>query len=186
MARDSFRRHAHSWIALAILVLAATPVSAQKTKKNQPPSTTPDQSSAILSDEQKIEQNISEMLAAWQIGDADKMHEHYADDALVVSGGWQAPISGWTNYVAAYTVQRQHMQKVRLDRTNTYTKISGNTAWATYQWEFNGLIDGTPSSGRGHTTLTFEKREGKWLIVLNHTSVVEQTTNAPPDKAAGQ
>jgi hypothetical protein len=32
-------------------------------------------------------------------------------------------------------------------------------------------VDGNKMAARGNTTLVFEKRDGVWLIVLNHTSV---------------
>jgi hypothetical protein len=35
---------------------------------------------------------------------------------------------------------------------------------------------------RGNTTLVFEKRDGAWLIVLNHTSVTPDGTPAPAAK----
>jgi ketosteroid isomerase-like protein len=134
-----------------------------------------------LPDQQQIDTQISMMLGAWQVGDTDKMHTYYADDVLVVSGGPQPPISGWANYVLAYQSQRGHMSSVRLDRSNTFTKVTGNTAWSTYQWNFNGLVDGKNTAAQGHTTLALEKRDGHWLIVLNHTSLGEgvPTVTAP-------
>ena len=89
----------------------------------------------------------------------------------MVSGAWEPPLQGWQNYLRAYQAQRARTQGVRLDRTNTFTKIQGDTAWCTYQWEFTGQVDGSPSNATGHTTLVLQKRAGKWLIVLNHTSV---------------
>lgn len=183
MAAELNRTYVVSWVALAILFIAVAPASAQKNKKGQQPAADSTGTTAIvLPDDRAIDQNISMMLAAWQIGDADKMHEYYAEDAVVVSGGWEPPISGWANYLTAYQAQRAHMSSVRLDRTNSYIKVIGNAAWATYQWEFNGLVNGALTTGRGNTSLVFEKRDGRWLIVLNHTSVVSQGPPAPPAK----
>ncbi len=69
------------------------------------------------------------------------------------------------------------MQQVRLDRTNTYIKVSGTVGWACYQWDFGGTVDGQPMISRGQTTLVMEKRNNRWLIVHNHTSVAQ---GAPP------
>jgi ketosteroid isomerase-like protein len=79
-------------------------------------------------------------------------------------------LQGWQSYLNAYQSQRARTQGVRLERTNSFTKVQGDTAWCTYQWEFNGQVDGALSSAVGHTTLVLQKRAGKWLIVLNHTS----------------
>lgn len=182
----NFGRALFATATIIIVGLGVAPASAQKNKKDLPPQPTilsNSQTSLLnLPDDRMIDNQISEMLGAWQVGDADKMHTYYADDVLVVSGGPEPPISGWANYLTAYQTQRAHMRSVRLDRTNTYTKVSGNSAWSTYDWVFTGVVDGTPMSARGHTTLALEKRDGRWLIVLNHTSVATQGPAAPAPK----
>ena len=175
-------------VALALVLLGAAPLLAQK-QKNQKDS---DKKAAAevtgvpslmqLPDTQAIELLVSQMLAAWQIGDADILHTFYADDVLVVSGAWEPPLQGWPSYLSAYQAQRARTQGVRLERTNTFTKVQGDTAWCTYQWEFNGQVDGGLSNAVGHTTLVLQKRAGKWLIVLNHTSMAPtpaRTTAVP-------
>lgn len=169
-------------LGVAILLIAG-PAFAQKNKKDQnkqAPAQTPVVS---LPDDSVIETEISGMLATWQIGDAERMHTYYADDVVVVSGGFEPPILGWTNYVASYQTQRAHMQSVRMERTDTAIKVTGDSAWATYQWEFSGLVDNKKTMAQGHTTLVLAKRNGKWLIVLNHTSVVTDNMAAPAAKA---
>lgn len=133
-----------------------------------------------LPDPQAIDQMISEMLACWQIGDVDMMHKYYADDVTSISGAFEPPLLGWDNYVKAYQAQRARVQGGRMDRVNTFTKVTGDTAWTTYQWEFAGQVDGKPSDVLGHTTLALEKRNGVWLIVMNHTSVVSSSTPTTP------
>jgi uncharacterized protein (TIGR02246 family) len=159
--------------AFAILsTILLSPAFTQKNKKDQ--SKQPDsQSSGVpVSDDEAIDRQISQMLAAWQIGDADGMHAFYAEDVLVVSGASEPPVSGWPAYLRAYQAQRARIQSVRIERSNTFRKIEGNFAWATYQWDLSGVMDGNATNAQGHTTLLFEKRNGKWLIVLNHTSLV--------------
>jgi uncharacterized protein (TIGR02246 family) len=166
------------WRIATLAVVAAILLSsafAQKTKKDQakkPPADAAG-SGVPVTDDEAIEQQISQMLAAWQTGDGDGMHAFYADDVLLVSGAWEPPISGWPAYLRQYQAQRARIQGIRLERNNTFRKIAGNSAWATYQWELNGVMDGTATNAHGHTTLVFEKRNGKWLIVLNHTSLTQ-------------
>lgn len=124
-----------------------------------------------MGDEQQIDYLISEMLGAWQVGDTDKLRKDYADDVSVVNGIWAPPVFGWSSYLAAYQQQRARMQQVRLDRSNTYIKLNGNTAWACYQWDFSAVVDGQPTVARGQTTLILEKRTDHWVIVHNHTSM---------------
>ncbi|HJY86647.1 MAG TPA: nuclear transport factor 2 family protein [Candidatus Acidoferrales bacterium] len=166
------------WLVCGVLALAVFGAAAlaqrkeQKGKKSEPVPGLPDQ--------QVIESAISEMLAAWQIGNVELMHKHYADDVVVVSGAWEAPLVGWTKYVQAYQAQRDRMQQANMDRMNSYITVRGNTAWAVYQWRFSALVDGKPAGAQGHTTLVLERRDGAWLIVHNHTSIVPEFKEPTP------
>ena len=174
-------------LLFALSLTFAGTVSAQKKKKNDTPA--PAQSDVVsLPDQTKIDNTIGQFLAAWQVGDLDKLHSTIADDVSVVSGTWGPPVIGWANYAAAYQMQRARIQQVRMERSNTLIRIapSGNFAWACYQWEFTGVVDGTGSSSVGQTTLVLEKRGDNWLIVHNHTSIVQSTTPAAPASAAPQ
>lgn len=174
-------------LLFALSLTFATSVSAQKKKKNDTPA--PAQSDVVsLPDQTKIDNTIGQFLAAWQVGDLDKLHSTIADDVSVVSGTWGPPVIGWANYAAAYQMQRARIQQVRMERSNTLIRIApnGNFAWACYQWEFTGVVDGTGSSSVGQTTLVLEKRGDNWLIVHNHTSIVQSTTPAAPASAAPQ
>ena len=165
-----------------VLVISATlglSVFAQKdkkkSKKEEAASAQAATDAAIqkLPDQEKVDFVISEMLGAWQIGDIEKLHKDIADDVIVVNGMWAPPVVGWNNYLASYQAQRARTQQIRMDRTNTLIRVTGNFASACYQWEFNAVVDGQQSGARGQTTLLLEKRSDKWIIILNHTSIVE-------------
>jgi len=166
----------------AILAALASPAASQKEKKKKKDSNAPAEKLSIpMPDEQRIDYRISEMLGAWQLGDVDRLHEVYADDAVFVSGIWEPPVFGWTNYLPVYQRQRARMQQVRMDRVNTFIKVNGAVGWACYQWDFGGTVDGQPMTSRGQTTLVFEKRNNLWVIVHNHTSAAQgaPTTTQP-------
>jgi len=172
-------------LLLALSLAAASPAAAQKKKKND---TAPPPAVNSMPDEQKIDYAIGQMLAAWQLGDTTTMHKYYAEDVSVVAGTWTPPAMGWTNYLAAYQLQRARMQQARLERSNTLIRIapSGNMAWACYQWEFSAIVDGAPSAADGQTTLVFEKRGDDWLIIHNHTSLVQASQPTTPTSPAPQ
>jgi ketosteroid isomerase-like protein len=172
-------------LAAALLITCVSPAAAQKDKKKKKdaPADSSDAMSS-LPDEQQIEYMLSEMLAAWQLGDIEKLHKDYAEDVSVVNGAWAPPVFGWTNYLAVYQQQRARMQQVRMDRSNTFIKVSGTVAWATYQWDFAAVVDGQPATSQGHTTVVLEKRNNHWVIVHNHTSQVPGTTPIAPAKPA--
>lgn len=136
---------------------------------------------------EEIDRDISEMLGAWQIGDVERMHKYYADNASFVSGAYEPPIIGWQNYAAAYQQQRARVQGVQLVRRNTNIFFKGDSAWADYQWELGASVDGKPMSARGQTTLVFLKVSERWLIVHNHTSqICESAPQAAPPAGGSQ
>ena len=165
----------------AILLAYASPVAAQKKKKPAP--ITPADSSAPLvpmSDQQTLDYTISEVLGAWQLGDIDKLHKDYAEDAVFVNGAFAPPTIGWTNYLVIFQQQHARMQQVRMDRSNTYIKVDGNFAWACYQWDFAATVDGQSVTAQGQATLIFSKRNNHWVIVHNHTSLVQMGQSPAP------
>jgi ketosteroid isomerase-like protein len=182
--------------AAAVCLTCISPAAAQKKKKKDtPPSADNSNLLSAMPDDQQIDYVISEMLGAWQLGDIDKLHKDYADDVSLVNGSWEPPIFGWTNYLAVYQQQRARMQQVRMERSNTYIKVNGTLGWACYQWDFAAVVDGQPAVSQGQTTLVLEKRNNRWVIVHNHTSLAPKVQpNAPvntqpaqpPAKPAGQ
>ena len=184
---DSRSRYWHLFAVLALSLAFATTASAQKDKKKQAyqaqPQAQPDASKS-LPDEQRIDLLISDMLGAWQIGDTDKLHKDIADDVVVVNGNWAPPVVGWPEYLRAYQMQRARANQVRLERTNTLVRVTGNVGWACYQWEFSGIVDGQSSGARGQTTLILAKRNDAWIIVHNHTSLVETALQPSPATTA--
>jgi ketosteroid isomerase-like protein len=170
---------------LALSFAFTTTASAQKDKKKKQADQA-QQLAAIkdaLPDEQRIDLLISDMLGAWQIGDTERLHKDIADDIVVVNGNWAPPVVGWPEYLKAYQAQRARANQVRLDRSNTLIRVTGSVAWACYQWDFSGIVDGQPSGARGQTTLILEKRNDAWIIVHNHTSIVQTALPATPATA---
>ena len=174
-------------VALACVALAA-PGAAQKSKDKKKDSAKVDSSAnAILlppaSDSDAVDRAIGEMLGYWQIGDIDSLHKYYAEDVFVVSGMWEQPVIGWDNYRKAYLTQRAQVTGAHMDRSNTYIKVSGNSAWATYQFIYAALLDNKVVEFRGHTTLILGRQGDRWVITLNHSSVVDSSLPAPATSA---
>jgi ketosteroid isomerase-like protein len=172
-------------LVFALLLTCASPAAAQKEKKKKTDAASTDSSKMLipLTDEQQIDYTLSDMLGAWQLGDIEKLHKDYADDVAMVNGSWAPPILGWTNYLAVYQQQRARMQQVRMDRSNTYIRVSGTVGWACYQWDFAAVVDGQQTESLGQTTVVLEKRNNHWVIVLNHTSLAARPPQATPASA---
>lgn len=178
-------------MTLALTLVAAWPAAGQKQKQSQQKQAAPPKDETPLvpvADEQAVDTAITEMLGAWQIGDVEMMRKYYADNVIVVSGLWEPPLIGLDKYIQAYQRQRERVHGAQLNRSNSFMRVQGNEAWAVYQWVFTGEVDGQPTGYRGHTTLIFEKRNGHWLIIVNHTSLADapppppQPTPPPPTK----
>ena len=182
-------KNANRWrfrVVLALALIAvSTPAGAQKKDKNKNKnSPTSDPVAEIRSelhppDSQAIDQAIGEALGYWQIGDTESLHKYYADDVVVVSGGWEPPVIGWDNYVKAYQAQRARVTGTQIERSNTLIKVSGNFAWATYQFVFAAQMEGRSVQYHGHTTLILMKQADRWLITMNHSSVVDSSLPQP-------
>lgn len=157
-------------ISLTIPVLAGSPAQNQKKSKDNKDADASEASLMPVPDTRAIDTAVGQMLGAWQVGDIELMHKYYADDVVVVSGNWEPPLIGWDAYLRAYQAQRARTQNGRMDRSNTLTKVMGDSAWVTYQWEYVGQVDGSQLDAVGHTTLVLQKRAGNWVIVVNHTS----------------
>jgi ketosteroid isomerase-like protein len=172
------------WIIPALaLILAAIPAGAQKKDKNKNASASEAggdlKPGMYLPDSQAVDLAIGEALGYWQIGDADSLHKYYSDDVVVVSGAWEPPVIGWDNFLRSYQAQRARVSGMRMDRSNTVIKVTGNTAWATYQFLFTALLDGKTVQYRGHTSLVLMKQADRWVITLNHSSVVDSSQPEP-------
>ena len=182
MARKIFLLSLASAISLTCVSIA----KAQKEKKKKPDTSQSTGSSKMLvpmTDEQQIDYTLSEMLGAWQLGDVEKLHKNYADDVVVVNGSWAPPVFGWNNYLAVYQRQYARMERVRMDRSNTYIKVSGAVGWACYQWDFEAIVDGQPMQSQGQTSVVMEKRNNHWVIALNHTSLAPKPLQVAPASA---
>jgi ketosteroid isomerase-like protein len=171
-------------IALAIL-LCATSSFAQKKNKNQPQpadNTPPATDQKLpMSPGDEIDADIGQMLGALQVGNVENMHKYYADNATFVSSTYAPPIVGFENWAAGYQRQRAGFSGMQIVRRNTTIFPHGDTAWATYQWEFSGVeTSGTPYSAKGQTTLVFNRVGNNWVIVHNHTSVDCDTVTERP------
>jgi ketosteroid isomerase-like protein len=189
LAGANMRRFAKKWLGMRAgwmflaLVLAVTPVAAQKKDKNKKTTKANADAEADLRsvmpplpDTQAVDQAVGEMLGYWQIGDIDSLHKYYADNVVMVSGAFEPPVIGWDNFVRAYQAQRANVTGQRLERSNTYIKVNGDSAWATYQFLYDAIVaEGKVVQFRGHTTLVLNKIAGRWVIVLNHSSIVDST-----------
>lgn len=184
----AYHRQIAAIVMAGILALAASGSWAQKKAKDpKPPLAGQPMPELPIPVSDQIDNAIGEMLAAFQVGDAELMHKHYAENATFVSGVYEPPINGWQNYAVVYQRQRAAFQGMQIVRRNTTIFPHGDVAWASYQWEFLALYNDKPYSAKGQTTLVLNKINNVWMIVHNHTSQICDTrAAASPQQTAGQ
>ncbi|HTV57826.1 MAG TPA: nuclear transport factor 2 family protein [Verrucomicrobiae bacterium] len=187
MKRILGKARGKNWIAgvAALLIFALAPASARAQKKNKNNNSASAAAPPIipLPIPEQIDTEIGQMLGAFQLGEVEKMHQYYAENASFVSGAYAPPVMGWQNYAAAYERDRGLFQGMQVVRRNTSIFHSGDVAWACYQWELSAQYEGKPYFARGQTTLVFVKTGDTWLIVHNHTSQIcpnEASRPKPP------
>jgi ketosteroid isomerase-like protein len=170
-------------LALSFAVTASSQDTKKQKKTKQDTSDNPMPMPPVPTADQ-LDNNIGEMLGAWQVGDVDAMHKYYADDATFTSGAFEPPVVGFQNYVIAYQKARANFEGTQLIRKNTVIFFRTDFAWASYQWELIATVGGRAFNARGQTTLVFGKTGDKWLIVHNHTSQICDMSAPTPAPAA--
>lgn len=169
------------FLALACLIFAS-PAGAQKKDKKKDSADANSQTNILPlptpPDSQAIDRAIGEMMGYWQIGDVESMRKYFDPNVVVISGAWEPPVIGWDNYVRAYQAQRARVTGGRMDRSNTFIKVNGNSAWATYQFLYVTSMENRMMEYRGHTTLILNKQGDGWVITLNHSSIVDSAAPA--------
>lgn len=160
-------------IAMAIVMLIMPSGAwAQKNQKDKPINPNATMPPIPLSIPDQLDKDVNEMLGAFQLGDVERMHKYYAENASFVSGAYAPPVMGWTSYAAAFEKDRAAFQAMQIVRRNTSVFHSGDVAWMSYQWELSAQYMGKPYDAKGQTTLVFVKTGDTWLIVHNHTSQI--------------
>lgn len=176
----------HCFVTLILILAVSSGAWAQKKQKKPANADQPLPSMPVAAQDQ-IDRGIGEMLGAFQVGNVEEMHKHYADNATFVRGTYEPPLAGWNNYVSSYQQGRAAVQAMQLIRRDTNIYIHGDIAWAAYQWQLDYLFQGRQITARGQTTLVLNKVGENWLIVHNHTSQIcdavapaQQPPQAPP------
>jgi ketosteroid isomerase-like protein len=171
---------------IAIFVITSSAAWAQKKPKNKAADQSP-MPQVPLPTSDEIDKDIGEMLGAFQVGNIEGMRKYYSENCVFVSGAYGPPIVGFQNYVTDYQRSLAAFQGMQLIRRNTYVFVHGDTAWASYQWEFLSSYQNKPYSARGQTTLVLQKTaDNNWRIVHNHTSQVCDMAQDQPQQQPSQ
>jgi len=111
---------------------------------------------------------IRDQEAAWNDGDIDRFMQHYCkSDRLTFSSAGKTT-RGWENTLANYRRRyptKEKMGNVRFDHLEVFTL--GDTA-ALVLGQYH--LKRQPDPLDGNFSLVFEKIDGRWVIIHDHTS----------------
>lgn len=154
------------WLGVATLLIVAGGVWAQ----SPPPETLPADTLRA-----ELERVLAEQAEAWNRGDIDAFMEHYwkSDELTFSSGGrttrgWQATLE---RYKKKYDT-REKMGTLRFD-VDFVRLLGDGAALLLGRWKLELASGETPG---GNFTLVFEKLDGRWQIIHDHTSALPAGT----------
>lgn len=122
----------------------------------------------IAQDADAIRSLLHKQQDAWNAGDIEGFMEYYwKSDSLCfmtkngVTNGWQNTLE---RYKRGYP-DKQSMGKLTFDLIRI-DLLAPDAALVAGKW----LVDSATKSAEGHFNLLLRKKNGQWLIVLDHTS----------------
>jgi ketosteroid isomerase-like protein len=124
--------------------------------------------SLFAQDKQAILTVLKNQQTAWNRGDIDTfMRGYWKSDSLLFVGS-TAPVHGWQATLERY--HKKYPDKATMGKlTFTFYKVNvldATNAFVLGAWH----LDRKKDAPGGYFTLWFKKIDGKWLIVVDHTS----------------
>ncbi|MDE1191362.1 MAG: nuclear transport factor 2 family protein [Arachidicoccus sp.] len=121
-----------------------------------------------IKDKQAILETMHMQQDAWNKGDVDAfMQGYWENDSLQFAGkeivyGWQNTLERYKkSYPTKQTMGELEFSDIKIDL------LSNTSAFVIGAWK---ITHDDKSTIGGHYTLLFKKINGKWLIVVDHTS----------------
>ena len=122
----------------------------------------------IISDEQRVRDVLTAQVVAWNGGDINAFMQGYAKTDSIMFIGSKSVTYGWDSTLAHY--KKSYQNKVAMG-VLSFDLIKVKQLSPDYFFvvgKFTLIRDrDTPT---GHFDLLFQKIDGKWLIVSDHTS----------------
>ncbi len=164
---------------LAILLLAATMVAAHEPQKK-----TPAPAPAVNAND-PVAAVLLRNAEGFETGDLALLNTIWANDegVTVFESGYAN--YGWADYRDHHLKPEiDEMKNVRYQLSDIRTRVSGNTAWATFKYALSADLKERHVDANGLGTAVLEKRGNDWKIVHWHTSAPRrppaQPAAAPP------
>ncbi len=123
-------------------------------------------------DQRAIKEVLQMQEESWNKGNIEKFMEGYWNSDRTVFTGAAGPIFGWqevmNRYIKSYP-DRAAMGKTKLEIIDLY-KIKKNVALMIGKYQLQRI----GGDLEGYFTLVWKKLENRWLIISDHTTVVNE------------
>ena len=123
---------------------------------------------AIAQDESDIRSILSQQQQAWNSGNIDAFMDYYWESDSLRFMTKQGVTRGWMNTLERY--KKGYPDKASMGNLDfdilSVELLSADAALVTGRWQ----VTANAEQNAGHFNLLFRKKQGRWLIVLDHTS----------------
>lgn len=162
---------------LAMLLLAATTVAAHEPQKK------PTTAAATAAGNDPVAAVLLRNAQGFETGDLAMLNTIWANDegVTVFESGYAN--YGWADYRDHHLKPEiDEMKNVKYQLTDIKTRVSGNTAWATFKYALSADLKERHVDANGLGTAVLEKRGNDWKIVHWHTSAPRRAPAQPASK----
>jgi uncharacterized protein (TIGR02246 family) len=129
--------------------------------------------------EDEVHARLEQWIATFNSHDADRLSQLYDQNARLLStGGNEKPLDGRETIHVYFIPFMKRGDTVALDHDDA-VKVFSNIAVETGYYHFNIFPDGKPDVWVARYTFVFEKKDGNWVILHQHSSRVPNLTAAP-------
>lgn len=136
---------------------------------------------AAGSDEAAVRAALLQNAAGFEKNDLPMVEAVWAHDESVTVFESGHANRGWADYRDHHLApEMKEFKNTKFTLSDINIKVSGSTAWATFQYTIAGDVKDRRIAGQGLGTAVLEQRAGRWLIVHQHTSSPRRPPAAPP------
>ena len=124
---------------------------------------------------------LTRSAAAFERADMAEMEKLWANDESVTVFESGHANYGWADYRDHHLgPEMKEMKNVKYTLSDIRTKVSGNTAWATFKYAISADIETRHIDSGGLGTAVLEKRGDDWRIVHWHSSAPRRAPAPAP------
>ena len=134
-------------------------------------------------DETAVRNALVENATGFERNDIARVSKVWAQDESVTVFESGHANFGWADYRDHHLVpEMAELKNTKYALTDIKTRVSGNTAWATFKYTISADLKDRHVDGEGLGTAILEKRDGRWLIVHWHSSSPRRAPASNPTK----